>query len=93
MTIDEEFTGVQRKLLNLVVQTCQGTSRLYSQELLRHFGCTRERPEAKDFRKSLRQFLTKLDDMYSFSSEEKKAFRESCKILEKENKPTCCRIF
>lgn len=93
MTIDEEFVGVQRKLLDLVLQTCQGTSRHYSTELLRHFGCQQERPEPKDFRKLLRQFLTKLDDKYSFTAEEQKAFVASCKILEKENKPTCCRIF
>jgi flagellar hook-basal body complex protein FliE len=93
MSIDENFAGSQQKLMNLILQTCQGTSRKYSDDLLNHFNCEKSKPEPKDFRKNLKQFLTKINDKYSFTSEEKEAFMTSCKVLEKENKPTCCKIF
>lgn len=93
MTIDEEFVGAQRKLLSLVLQSSRGSSRFYSEALRQHFGCTQARPAPKDFRKHLRAFLTLLDEKMPFSAKEKETFRESCRVLEKENKPTCCRAF
>lgn len=84
---------MQQKLINLILQTCQGNSRQYSRELLAHFVGEEKKEEKKDFRKQLKSFLTKLNEVYSFSVEEKNAFHRSCKILEKENRPSCCRIF
>ena len=93
MSIDEEFVGLQKQLIHLVLQTCKGKSRYFSNDLLTHFKCFPKEQDPKDFRKSLKQFLMKLDDKYNFSIEEKEAFERSCKVLEKENKPTCCKIF
>lgn len=93
MTIDEEFLGLQRNLIHLILQNSKGRSRYFSQDLLNHFNCKPKEKEQKDFRKALRQFLICLDDKHRFTIEEKEAFERSCKILEKENKPTCCTIF
>ena len=74
MTIDEEFIGLQRNLIHLIIQTSKGRSRYFSKDLLEHFNCKTKEKETKDFRKPLRQFLERLDEKYEFLLEEKEAF-------------------
>ena len=49
MTIDEEFIGLQRNLIHLIIQTSKGRSRYFSKDLLGHFNCETKEKETKIF--------------------------------------------
>ena len=93
MTIDEEFSKVQKDLLTLTLQTSPARSRQYSHKLKAHFGCSQPDLNQKDFRKALRDFLKLLDKKHIFLSSERDDFERSCEILEKEGNSSCCRVF
>lgn len=94
LTIDEEFIGAQIELLKIVFESSIGHSREYSSELLSHFLISPQKKMIYDFRKSLKDFLLKINKNFKFELPEEVRFEHHCRLLEKEQSgSSCCRIF